>query len=199
MAPAAGPAEPASSPTHDRLLAFLDRCHHRLASLALDRPATDPIHGAMQALADALDRADPLPFEPTRVPVLDSVDQLPADDRNRSLVQEFLGLVDLLPWIPTPRADDDGHHLALAPLDRALDLGDTIIGLMYVGPGATYPLHHHPPQELYLTIAGTGRWRYGGRELPETIGPLSTIYNNPDDRHSATAGQHPLLALYVLW
>lgn len=199
MAPPARPTGPDRSADHQRLLAFLDHCHQRLVAMALHRPDDDPVRRAADALAGALDRACPRPFEPTRVPVVDSIDQLPIDERNRALVGEFLGLVDGLPWVPTPRADDGGHRLALAPLNQAVDFGDTTVGLMYVGPGATYPLHHHPPQELYLTIAGTGRWRYGGREQHETVGPLATLYNHPEDRHSVTAGTHPLLALYVLW
>lgn len=185
---------------HRAIVDFLDRCHRVMTTLAGDLPATAPERGGVQALAAAVGGAAPVEFEPTWVPVLDTIGGLRRQGPAADLVDRFSTLVRDLPWIPTYRAADGGTELALAPLDRALDLGDTTIGLMYIGPGRTYPLHRHPPQELYLTIAGTGRWRYGGRAEPEEVGPSRLLYNHPDDLHTATAhDDHPLLALYVLW
>ena len=139
-------------------------------------------------------------YAPTSVPVLATIDRIVTDaDPTAGLVADLIEVAPDLPWCPTPRSNDEGTALALAPLDRAFDLGDTIVGLMYVGPEATYPLHRHPPQELYLTITGTGRWRYGGADGFAPIGPNVTVYNRPGDLHSAIAGPEPLVALYVLW
>ncbi len=199
----AGP-DPAPAPDPDRrpnpddparrVRSFLRHCQRRMEAVAAGGKA---VEGAA-ALADAIDGAaprDPAPT-PVRLPVLDSLDRLTGAD---PLERAFLDLAPILPWIPTPRASDGGTELALAPLDRVLDLGDTVVGIMCVGPGATYPLHHHPPQELYLTIAGEGRWRYGGAVGDETVGPGRTLYNHPGDQHRATAGPLPVVALYVLW
>ena len=70
---------------------------------------------------------------------------------------------------------------------------------MYVDQGCTYPLHNHPPQELYLTISGVARWRFGGSEELVKIQPNMTLYNHPSDLHAVEAGDTPLVALYVLW
>ncbi len=180
-------------PGHDRVARFLGHAQRRLASLADD----DPARRGAEALGLAIDRARPLAYEPTRLPVLDSLGSLDTDE---PLAAELAEVAPDLRWVPTPRADDGGTELALAPLNDLFDLGSTIVGLMYVGPGATYPLHHHPPQELYLTIAGTGRWRFGGNADFRPIGPDRTLYNHPGDPHSAIAGPtSPVVALYVLW
>ncbi len=221
------PGSPDDGPAA-RTIEFLDRCRHRMEHLAEPAPTThraDATAGAA-ALATAIDRARQAPpkaFEATWLPVLDSIDLLtapeptdpdepadanepadadePADavDPIVALRAELVTLAPDLPWVPTHRATDGGTELALAPLDRMLDLGDTIVGLMYVGPNATYPLHQHPPQELYLTIAGHGRWRYGGNEERQAVGPDRTLYNHPGDLHTAEAGALPVVALYVLW
>ena len=183
---------------HQAIIGFLDRCCRAMAALAADLPPRAPERGGVEAVAAATAAATPNEYEPTWVPVLDTITGLSAEPDD-DLTHRFTALAPVLPWTPTSRAEDGGTELALAPLDRAFDFGDTTIVLMYIGPDATYPLHHHPPQELYLTIAGTGRWRYGGRTEPETIGPQRLLYNHPNDLHTATAGHDPLLALAVLW
>lgn len=215
--PGSGPAgtfdqapAPAPAPAHSQAVRFLEHCHRRLQAVATGAEA----EAGTRALAEAIERAEPRPYQPSWLPVLDTVDHLvetePADD----LTDDFVALAPLLRWIPTHRATDGGTELALAPLDQLFDLGDTatgdtatgstatgdtVIGIMYIGPGSTYPLHNHPPQELYLTIAGEGRWRYGGNEDFEPVGPHRTLYNHPGDLHSAVAGSVPVVALYVLW
>lgn len=193
-----------------RTIRFLDRCRHQmeLVEPAATTERDDVIAGAA-ALGAAIDRATrsaPKDHAPAWLPVLDSIDRLgpaasPADDPAPvgDLTADLVTLAPDLTWVPTHRATDGGTELALAPLDHMFDLGGTIVGLMYIGPDATYPLHSHPPQELYLTITGQGRWRYGGNEHHEAIGPNRTLYNHPGDLHTAEAGSLPVVALYVLW
>ncbi len=212
-----GPDQTLTTPAAraDRTIRFLRRCHHRLAEVAAGDGAPAQAIEGTAALAGAIDRAaEAGPIDgaaPSWLPALDSLAILatraeaateeraagPAPDP--SLVTDLIALAPDLSWVPTHRATDGGTELALAPLDRLIDLGETIVGLMYVGPGATYPLHQHPPQELYLTIAGQGRWRYGGNDHFESVGPDRTLYNHPGDLHSAIAGPLPVVALYVLW
>ena len=187
---------------HEAILGFLSHCHRTLAELTDGRPADAPERRGTDALGAAIERATPRAFEPSSVPVLGTASQVhpqPAAP-TAALARAFTELADDLRWVPTRRATDGGTRLALAPFDEMLDLGETVAGLMYVGPGATYPLHHHPPQELYLTIAGNGRWRYGGADDHRPVGPGEALYNHPDDLHSSTAGEdEPIVALYVLW
>ena len=70
---------------------------------------------------------------------------------------------------------------------------------MYIRATTQYPVHNHPPQELYLTISGEAQWRFGGNDDFRPVGLGSTIYNNPNDYHSAIAGPAQVVALSVLW
>ena len=104
-----------------------------------------------------------------------------------------------LPWIATPRLADGGTSAGLSPLNDVRDFGEVICGLMLLAPNGAYPEHDHPPHEIYLPVAGDGRWRHGGGRHYETLGAEQLAYNHPNDRHGAKAGAEPLLALYVLW
>ena len=83
--------------------------------------------------------------------------------------------------------------------DGVRHLGEIQCGVVLMGAGCAYPVHDHPPQELYLPLAGRGRWRYGGASDYRELGPDDLVYNHPNDRHAIIAGDGPLLALYVLW
>lgn len=193
-----------SSPdeTAERILAFLRRCSTELTAQAADsaiaevpNPSAAEISEGAAALAAALERSVAVEFEPSWLPCLDTVDAVDDSD----LAQAFVDVAPLLQWVPTFRSADEGQDFALAPMATARDLGDLNVGLMYVRPGAQYPLHNHPPQELYLTLSGQAQWRFGGNTDFQPLGPASTLYNHPNDLHSAIAGETPLVALYVLW
>jgi mannose-6-phosphate isomerase-like protein (cupin superfamily) len=175
----------------DAIHAFVASCANRLSALA-DRP---PAATGAAAFARTVAHSTPLSFAAGWLPALDTataVDPTP-------LGRQFVELAPLLPWEPTFRTDDRGAHIALAPLNRVFDFGELTVGLMYVAPGHVYPLHAHPPNELYLTIAGRGEWRFGGHDEFRSIEADTALYNRPGDPHSARAGDTPLVALYVLW
>lgn len=106
-----------------------------------------------------------------------------------------------VPWVPTPRLDsDNGELVGLGLVDTVRDFGDLIVGFMLLAPGASYPEHSHPPQEIYLPISGTGHWRYGGSHEYVQLADDTLVYNNPDDLHGAVASPDDAeLALYFLW
>jgi hypothetical protein len=175
----------------DPIRTFLVACAERLTHHATTAPATD---GAA-AFASAVERATPLPFEPSWLPALDTIREVDPTPLGR----RFIEVAPLLRWEPTFRTDDNGTEIALAPLERIFDLGELTVGVMYVASGCCYPLHAHPPHELYLTLTGHGEWRYGGHDGFRAIAPDAVLYNHPGDLHSAVAGSTPLVALYVLW
>jgi hypothetical protein len=181
----------ADASTDDLIFEFLIACAERMLARA-DGPAATA--GAI-ALQQALALSTPRLFEPSRVEALDTLHLVD----EAGLGRRFVEVAPLLPWTPTKRADDGGVDLALSPLDTVRDLGDLTVGVMYVRPHRQYPLHHHPPHELYLTIAGQAEWRFGGHDDFRPIGSDTTIYNHPGDLHSAIAGDTPLVAFYVLW
>ena len=175
----------------DLIGAFMSECSERLLARV-----TEPVaaRGA-QAFAHALAHSTPLDFVPQRVDALETLDLVD----NVGMGAAFVEVAPLLPWTPTHRADDGGVDLALSPLELTRELGGFIPGVMYVRPGRQYPLHGHPPHELYLTIAGHADWRWGGHEDFRPVGPDAVLYNHPRDLHSVIAGDTPLVAFYVLW
>ncbi len=173
---------------------FLDECAAQLAARPAALLPPRAVDG-VAAFARALDGSRALSFEPSWLPVLDTLHTLDPTPLGARVVD----IAPLLTWEPTFRTDDQGAEIALAPLNTARQLDGVTVGLMYLGPGSHYPLHSHPPHELYLTIAGHGEWRFGGHDDVRRVAPGATLYNHPGDLHSATAGATPLVALYVLW
>ena len=129
------------------------------------------------------------------VPVTVCLDQLVAGP----LVPLFLSARDEISWIPSHRTSDGGTERALAPLNDVRDLGGLTCGLMLLGSGQSYPEHAHAPHEMYLSLSGAGRWRYGGDPSYRYLPDDALVYNQPRTLHGAHAGTDPLLALYVLW
>ena len=115
------------------------------------------------------------------------------------LGRRFARFAHTLPWSTSPRWNDGGEERALCALGDVFELPGLTAGLLYLDTGGTYPAHSHSPQELYLTIAGKGRWRYGGSERFVRVPPGVTLYNHPDDVHAIEAMNEPLLAMYILW
>ncbi len=178
-----------------RIHDFLRSCSEALTA-RVGQADAEPKHAEGAAVfAERLAASTPSSFEPSWLPALDGI----AAIGGAGLEGEFASVARLLRWVPTMRATDGGTDFALATLNDVRDFGDAIVGIMYIRAGTQYPLHHHPPQELYLTISGTADWRFGGNDDFRSIGPGATIYNNPNDYHTAIAGAAPVAALYVLW
>ena len=89
----------------------------------------------------------------------------------------------------------DGHANAYILRSRADD-DVVIIGLSLLAPGVSYPLHRHPPAELYLVMS-TGEW-YNDVARWYTPGPGALVYHEPNVRHAMRAGDQPLLAFWCL-
>ncbi|MEM9148147.1 MAG: dimethylsulfonioproprionate lyase family protein [Pseudomonadota bacterium] len=63
----------------------------------------------------------------------------------------------------------------------------------YWGEGLHYPHHHHGPEEIYLTLAGSAVYLSEGR-APLRGGPGATVAHHARQWHAATMDQAPLLA-----
>ena len=69
-------------------------------------------------------------------------------------------------------------------------------GLLILGPGITYPDHHHIAEEIYIPLTGGTEWRMGEggfrfRQAGEVIHHASNV------SHAMRTGSEPLLALYI--
>jgi quercetin dioxygenase-like cupin family protein len=129
----------------------------------------------------------------SHVPVVDQMRPI-----GPPLRDALLACTDELPWRPSPRVDDGGAAVALLDFGEILDLGSLTVGAMAVGPHAEYPVHDHPPLEMYLVLGGTAAWRHGGVTdyVDRHAGDL--VVNHPNDRHGVRTADDALLAVYVL-
>jgi quercetin dioxygenase-like cupin family protein len=165
------------------------------AGAAIDRAACSEIEEGAATFRRAIEVAAAVPFRSQSLPVLRNLEQVGGSPR----AEQFVEFAPHLRWVESHRWDDQGEERALCVLSEAFELPGLEVGIMYVDQGCTYPLHSHPPQELYLIVSGSAHWRYGGSEELVEMAPSSTLYNNPLDLHTVEAGDTPLVAMYVLW
>lgn len=69
--------------------------------------------------------------------------------------------------------------------------------LGYWGGGLVYPSHRHPPEEVYLPLAGRALFFADGRK-PRMAGPGDAVFHAADQPHATTFGPQGFLAL-ILW
>ncbi|MBM45303.1 MAG: hypothetical protein CL458_03505 [Acidimicrobiaceae bacterium] len=177
--------------THDVLRSWLTDA----ADSAIELAARHEISEGADRFRTAIETAAAIPYEPQMLPVLRNLSRVTNSER----ALKFAELAPSLRWIPSHRWDDEGQDRALCVLSDMFDMPGIEAGIMYVDQGCTYPLHNHPPQELYLTVSGTARWRFGGAEELVEMQPNMTLYNRPSDFHTVEAGETPLVAMYILW
>lgn len=70
-------------------------------------------------------------------------------------------------------------------------------GFLLLGPGISYPDHHHVAEEIYVPLTGGTRWRKG--EGGFVLRAADEVIHHPSNvNHAMRTGAEPLLALY-LW
>ncbi|MDG2121507.1 MAG: dimethylsulfonioproprionate lyase family protein [Actinomycetota bacterium] len=176
---------------HDKIRTWLISAADSAISLPSEAIAKE---GAWQ-LRSAIEKAAPIAYEAKQLTALQNLGDVCDTPRAR----EFTAFASSLRWVESERWNDRGRERALCILSDAFDLPGLEVGIMYVDRGCSYPIHNHPPQEMYLTISGTAQWRYGGSKALVEVKPESVLYNHPFDLHTVQAGDTPLVALYVLW
>lgn len=127
-----------------------------------------------------------------------------ADARYFAFVDALIACQDSLPWGQTYDETDIGPAWGDGFLDKygwAILLGadgvfespDLIAAVMLLGPGITYPVHAHAPEELYLVLAGRASWRLDDGPW-RVLDPGVLIHNPPWRRHGMRTDQgEPLL------
>lgn len=81
--------------------------------------------------------------------------------------------------------------------DTALSAQGMRSFLVYQSPGFHYPMHHHPAEELYLVLAGSGEFHLRD-QLTRNLKAGDTAYHPRNAPHALTTRTEPLLA-YVVW
>lgn len=69
--------------------------------------------------------------------------------------------------------------------------------LVYQAPGFHYPMHHHPAEEIYLVLAGSGEFHMHGRPS-QVLQAGATAHHPVNAPHALTTHESPLIA-YVIW
>src|SRR5690625_150649 len=92
----------------------------------------------------------------------------------------------------------DGHANAIVIGPEGLEMRDDIwLGVSLIEPGIQYPMHRHPPEELYIVMSDGEWYREGdGWFRP---GPGGIVHKPGGHIHSMRAGDTPLLAFWLLW
>jgi quercetin dioxygenase-like cupin family protein len=91
----------------------------------------------------------------------------------------------------------DGHANALVVGAEGFEARkDVMIGVSLMAPHVRYPDHRHPPEEVYVSLAG-GLWWKEGQHWREP-NPGGLIYNEPNVLHAMKTVEQPLLAIWCL-
>ena len=127
-----------------------------------------------------------------------------ASNEMKALAKAFYPISKMLPWKPrTDYCDQnrdfyEGHANAVIVGEGGLEAHDSVrMGVSLIAPRIEYPNHRHPPEEGYLVLS-EGEWR---QEAAPWFKRKSgeTIHNSPNIWHAMRAGEHPLLAIWMLW
>jgi len=69
--------------------------------------------------------------------------------------------------------------------------------VVYMPARLWYPYHHHPGEEMYLTLAGSADFLKHGAER-ETLRPGDVAVHASNQPHATETHEHPMLA-YAVW
>ena len=168
------------------------------------RPAATRIFAALRSrMGDKSDAApESLPVCETLDAALQFAGQGPPPIPR--LAAAFAKLAPNLVWRRRKGAENespaffDGHANALVVGPDGLERRkDVLIGISLMAPKVRYPDHRHPPEEIYVSLAGGAWWKQGGDWHRPECGEL--VYNEPDVLHAMATERDPLLAIWCLW
>jgi hypothetical protein len=137
-------------------------------------------------------------LEPVRFPICSLLDEILAP---ATPLQAALRLIASdLTWYRRPGGDDrfqESHANTMLVGPGGLEPREDLwIGATLMAPNIDYPIHHHPPEEIYLVLSEGDWWRDGTGWFTPGVG--GTLYNQPDVRHAMRSHARPLFALWAL-
>lgn len=144
--------------------------------------------------------ATPARIEPMRLPVCALLDEVSAPAT--PLHAAFGAVEPHLTWYSRKGDGGDdqfraGHANTMLVGPNGLEVRDDLwIGATLMAPNTGYPVHHHPPEEIYLVLSAGDWWKATAGWFTPGIG--GTVHNAPDTLHAFRAGAQPLFALWAL-
>lgn len=126
--------------------------------------------------------------------------EISAQSETGGIGRALEALLPRIPWKASQGYDDktfsENHaNAVLVGKGGIEERADYTIGISLAAPRISYPMHNHPPEELYLTLAG-GEFRHG-EEGWTTVATGQTFYNTPGIIHAMRAIDDPLLAIWI--
>ncbi len=203
------------------LSAFLKTLHSGiLGSAQAGSDALRVTEKIMQALQTEQPPASPEPAWLTTCELLDDAienvstggsdvgpEQRLAPNSNSHIVEHALAMRKLssqLAWWNRPDAALIGEPFASGHANATVigkggleERDDVWVGISLLAPGVKYPVHQHPPEEVYLVLS-QGHWQKNGGDWFEP-GTGGLVHNPPGILHAMRSGSTPLLATWCLW
>lgn len=126
-----------------------------------------------------------------------------AEPALQKIIANIEELIPQLRWYK--RSDDessaefsDGHFNSIIVGQSGLvSIDGLLIGLTLMAPGVTFPIHRHPPEELYISLSLGEWWREGQEWWSPGLGGV--VYNACNQLHSMRSGPEPHLSLWMLF
>ncbi len=172
---------------------FMARCANAMMLCAESAVEVNMVKAFLESSQHALKREAVQDFQPNPLPCLSHLKWV----KDMKLAQDFQQFASYLPWDYSPRTIDRGTAVAIMDFSKLFAIGELVAGLMYVDINQAYPLHNHPPHEMYFILSGTAQWRWGGHHDFRNMAAGNLLYNQPYNWHGVQAGSTPMLALYI--
>lgn len=125
-------------------------------------------------------------------------------DGDAPLRDAFIACSSLAKWRETYKNTDIGQDFmdrfacyCLIGEGGAFHSDQMLAYMVYMPPHLYYPFHHHPGEELYLTLAGEATFMSEG-ECDRALQAGQTSQHASNQPHAMETHAHPVMA-YVIW
>lgn len=161
---------------------------------------------ALSAFCEFPDDIEPQEVAPFHIPAahLMAAEQGLFSDRYSALRDAFIAAGPLAKWRETYKGTDIGQDFmdrfacyCLIGVGGAFTSQKMCAWVVYMPPYLHYPWHHHPGEEMYLTLAGEAEFMRKGA-LDETLRAGDTSQHASNQPHAMETHAHPVMA-YVVW
>lgn len=189
----------------------LDRLLGSLEAAFLQRQPESPLkEEALHAFASLCEHHPPSGAAPSSIDACRHLDVALANARERGsaeIVAAAAALAELAPLLAwgrragsesEPVSFHNGHSNAIVIGPKGLEeRTDCWLGITLMAPEVNYPVHRHPPEELYVVLSDGDWFQEGDGWFTPGIG--GTVYNPGGSVHSMRSGPEPLLSFWLLW
>ncbi len=146
-------------------------------------------------------------LEPSSLPVVKAISSLgPVAEETVELVEAIKSIYQSQAWRQPYTEKEIGTSFIngsawfpIADIDGPVIYEQGLIEIMLLDSNICYPKHSHSPEELYIVLAGQVWWEAdGASDSPKWKKAGETMHHLPNQVHSITAGEDPVLILN-LW